>query len=116
MMVCRIRKVKNPDTIAAEIMITIFQKSSSLITSIGVVSDFIKRSTAVRELPIKRGAKSEKTRAMIVMRTPKINRTRYLYRYLLRYFNSFINFQDVQRYVNARLEKSKINLQKINRS
>jgi len=90
MMVCRIKKVKKPEIKAVATMIKILMSNKCLISEGSAAGIFKKFSTAVREFPISRGAKSEKILEMMVMRIPRSNWSLYLTRYLLRYNNSFI--------------------------
>lgn len=73
MIVCRIKKVKNPEIKVVPTIIKILYSKSNLIASKSAFSEDKKVSTAVREFPIKRGAKREKIRAITVIKNPKIN-------------------------------------------
>ena len=85
MIVCRIRKVKNPDIKVVPIIIKILIKRISFIIVKSEFSDSRKFSTAVSELPIRRGATNENIRATIVIRNPKSSFVPYFKKYLFKY-------------------------------
>lgn len=65
------RKVKKPESKAAPKIIKMFWSSNDFSTSIDPLLSVKKCSTAVRELPMSRGTKREKTRDMMVITKPK---------------------------------------------
>ena len=85
MIVCRIRKVKNPDTRVVPIITKILIKRISLIIVKSELFDSKKFSTAVSELPINRGATNENILATTVIKNPNSSFVLYLKKYLLRY-------------------------------
>ena len=85
MIVCRIKKVRNPEIKVAPIMMKIFISKTFFIASKSPAGDCKYFSTAVKEFPISRGANSEKILAMMVIKKPKRSFVRYFKKYLFRY-------------------------------
>jgi hypothetical protein len=84
MMVCLIKNVRNPETRVVPIMIRILIKRISLIIAKSELFDSKKFSTAVSELPIKRGATRENILATTVIKKPRSSLVRYFKKYLFR--------------------------------
>lgn len=68
--VCRIRKVKNPETNVVPTITKILIKRISFMDDRSELSDSRKFSTAVSEFPIRRGATKENIRAITVIKNP----------------------------------------------
>ncbi len=84
MMVCRIKKVKNPETKVVPTMIKILISKICLMSVVFSFPDCRYCSTEERELPISLGANNEKILAMIVIKNPQNNLVRYFKKYLFK--------------------------------